>query len=835
MDALVTRESENVLFSVHKLACAYRRSIRNECVLYIDKLEIPKGKLVFLLGASGCGKSTLLETLGLMNNTISDGTIHFYPNEKSDPVNLADLWKDENYAALTEVRKKNYSFIFQNTNLMENFTAYENVCLAGMIKENVTQEAVLEDARALMNKIKLTDQEVNLKTLAVNLSGGQRQRLAFVRALNNKATVLFGDEPTGNLDEANAQELFEIIKSNLDGGLSAVVVSHDINLAVKYADQIIVITKNPQKGFGEIQSENIFNRDSWQHQQDHELDLFRKKLKSFYHADHEQRTVKSTEATKVDTGINYRKLFLRKEGKILFGKSRRNLGVLSLILFFTFLAIGFANGSLEYLDKKMNSAFVNWVTVSIPFGRSGEDQMSVIMSRLDDPEFKNTYLYQSVTPFSELPIDVYDIKRKNFFPANSRTVDVKADKKLIDEVVLNRNNIVFGDEQGFSGDMDISLIVTKSFLAEFGYDENANVIYCQKTVVKDTSGGQKKYEDIKVPLPVKAIVHQLPGKYDIIYPVYFQSAFFEGINSAFDITRENQKICLFYPETDIGKTTFIRKTLNLFFESQPDFYAKFQPGDVYQEDYKLGFLKGTIYTVDFLNPLYAPGSSDSLTNTMVNFARTKGVEKQATRTYRYEEKIDDNYEEPTYDQISVYFNSLDNIKEFAKALKKRMNKSGEPPIEVDVNKVTEKENFNFLSKVTIIISSLLVIFSILAIVLFVSNLLVSHLSKVKMNIGTFKAIGLPDSEARNIYFMIIFFFVISSVAIALILASLVGYLTNLIFTQQAQVDQGIRYFKIIDIKTGLALLSILLFSFLVSWATIKKILNKTPGDLIYNR
>jgi len=379
------------------------------------------------------------------------------------------------------------------------------------------------------------------------------------------------------------------------------------------------------------------------------------------------------------------------------------------------------------------------------------------------------------------------------------------------------------------------LIVTKSFLAEFGYEENTNIIYCLKTIVADTSGGQKKYADIKVPLPVKAIVNQLPGKYDIIYPVHFQSAFFEGINSAFDITKENQKICLFYPENDLAKATLIRKAFNRFFESKPDFYSSYQPGDVYQEDYVLGFVKGKIYTVDFLNPLPSAGYTDTLTNEMMAFAKSKGVDKQAVRTYKYEEKIDGNSGEPTYDQISVYFNSLDRIKEFAKELKKRMNKSGEPPIEVDVNKVTEKENFNFLSKVTIIISSLLVIFSILSIVLFVSNLLVSHLSKVKMNIGTFKAIGLPDSEARKIYFMIIFFFVISSVLIALTLASFAGMITNLIFTHQAQTDQGIRYFKIIDIKTGMALLSILLFSFFVSWSTIKKILNKTPGDLIYNR
>ena len=225
---------QNILFSISKLSCSYTLD-KNEKALYIENLNIPAGKLIFLLGASGCGKSTLLETLGLMNNTIAEGEILL--NTKEDkPIEVSNLWKPENYSLLTNVRKNNYSFIFQNTNLMENFTAYENVCLSGMIKQDVTQNEVLDSAKVLMEKVKLPDNEVNLNTLSVNLSGGQRQRIAFVRALNNNATILFGDEPTGNLDEANANELFEIVKSELSKGLSAIVVSHDIDLAVKYAD-----------------------------------------------------------------------------------------------------------------------------------------------------------------------------------------------------------------------------------------------------------------------------------------------------------------------------------------------------------------------------------------------------------------------------------------------------------------------------------------------------------------------------------------------------------------------------------------------------------------------
>src|SRR5690349_11301826 len=137
---------KHCLFSIENLVCSYDNTPESR-VLSIERLQIPGGKLVFLLGSSGCGKSTLLETLGLMNNTIVSGNIFLSPNGIPDEINLSQLWRQETPAQLTEVRKKYYSFIFQNTNLMENFTAYENVCLSGMIKENVPQSKVLESAK----------------------------------------------------------------------------------------------------------------------------------------------------------------------------------------------------------------------------------------------------------------------------------------------------------------------------------------------------------------------------------------------------------------------------------------------------------------------------------------------------------------------------------------------------------------------------------------------------------------------------------------------------------------------------------------------------------------
>ena len=120
------------IFSISDLICSYTG---NDKALEIKELEIPKGKLTFLLGSSGSGKSTLLETLGMMNNTIASGKINL--NFQNEAIDLYTLWKENNESKISEIRKRHLSFIFQNTNLMENFTAYENISLSRMIKESV--------------------------------------------------------------------------------------------------------------------------------------------------------------------------------------------------------------------------------------------------------------------------------------------------------------------------------------------------------------------------------------------------------------------------------------------------------------------------------------------------------------------------------------------------------------------------------------------------------------------------------------------------------------------------------------------------------------------------
>jgi ABC-type lipoprotein export system ATPase subunit len=241
------------LFEIEHLRCSYDKHYaegRSKVVLEIEHLTLPRGKKVFIVGESGIGKSTILETLGLMNNTIvPDGEkCRFnFCHVDGTKTDLKQMWQTGSDKALSQFRMKHYSFIFQSTNLMHNFTAYENVAFTRML-QGYSQYSCFQRTKKIMEEIGL--EHVDKRRMAHELSGGQQQRLAFARAILPDFTVLFGDEPTGNLDAENAQRVMKILSAKLDdveeatnGASSAIVVSHDMHLAVTFADMIIKIRK----------------------------------------------------------------------------------------------------------------------------------------------------------------------------------------------------------------------------------------------------------------------------------------------------------------------------------------------------------------------------------------------------------------------------------------------------------------------------------------------------------------------------------------------------------------------------------------------------------------
>jgi ABC-type lipoprotein export system ATPase subunit len=251
------------VFKIEDVYCSYNEK---DIVLQIDSLDIKRGGIYFFIGASGIGKSTLLETLGLMNNTILKGSGKFsYVSEDGETTDLGVIW-EKGDEVISAFRQKEYSFIFQNTNLMPHFSAGENMIYT-MLIEGKSYAFASQCVKEIMHDVGLPIETFDRPIY--NLSGGQRQRLAFVRAFVSEFNVLFGDEPTGNLDPNTAFNLMSILKNHVKShNKTAIIVSHDIKLASNFADGIYCLTSKTEKDlskFGYIGEDSFFEsqNDKW--------------------------------------------------------------------------------------------------------------------------------------------------------------------------------------------------------------------------------------------------------------------------------------------------------------------------------------------------------------------------------------------------------------------------------------------------------------------------------------------------------------------------------------------------------------------------------------------
>lgn len=187
--------------------------------------SIKKGEFTSIMGKSGCGKSTLLYILSTMD-TSYEGEL-FINEEKITGKSNNDL---------AYIRNKHIGFVFQFHYLLPEFTILENVMLpAKKLGEKSFQE-IEHDA---IEKLKLLNIDDQALKLAYQISGGQKQRVAIARALINNPTIIMGDEPTGNLDSHNAENVFNIFKElSHEQKLSLLIVTHDKEFAEK-TDRII--------------------------------------------------------------------------------------------------------------------------------------------------------------------------------------------------------------------------------------------------------------------------------------------------------------------------------------------------------------------------------------------------------------------------------------------------------------------------------------------------------------------------------------------------------------------------------------------------------------------
>lgn len=190
-------------------------------------LELQRGELTALIGPSGSGKSTLLNIVGLLDRPTAGRVV-------LDGVDTTPL--DD--AALTRLRGRTIGFVFQFHHLLPAFTAIENVMLPAWGDEGRPPRDAEARARELLEAVGLAGRMTHR---ASNLSGGEAQRVAIARALARDPLLVLSDEPTGNLDTASSNDVFELMRSfNRDRGTTFLVVTHDPRIAGR-CDRVVEI------------------------------------------------------------------------------------------------------------------------------------------------------------------------------------------------------------------------------------------------------------------------------------------------------------------------------------------------------------------------------------------------------------------------------------------------------------------------------------------------------------------------------------------------------------------------------------------------------------------
>lgn len=223
------------MIELHNLSKVYRTSDVETTALNNINLEISEGEFIAIMGPSGCGKSTLLNILGMLD-TPNSGSYKF----------LGDDVAKRSERELAIVRKQNIGFIFQSFNLIDELTVAENVELP-LLYQKMPAKHRAERVQQVLERVNIAHRADHRPQ---QLSGGQQQRVAVARAVVTNPNLILADEPTGNLDTTNGEEVLNLLGQLNSDGTTIVMVTHDQGHA-DHASRVVHMLD------GRVLSENV--------------------------------------------------------------------------------------------------------------------------------------------------------------------------------------------------------------------------------------------------------------------------------------------------------------------------------------------------------------------------------------------------------------------------------------------------------------------------------------------------------------------------------------------------------------------------------------------------
>ena len=504
----------------------------------------------------------------------------------------------------------------------------------------------------------------------------------------------------------------------------------------------------------------------------------------------------------------YSKIFLKNEFRTILGNRKVNFWILFVVFFITIGSLAFSRAGLEFLSQKMEDPFINWVDIS------REPKLDDLYMALNDNAVKAQFGYTTVEQNNFMLEYVFNTDNKKV-RVEGRTIENTSQlfDKITDSknVIVKRNSPIEVNEIGW--------VVTVDLMKRLGFQTPEEYpLFINLTNQGDSTGirnlGIKNFDHWQVvPIPIIAVVKQLPDFLDFLTTPYFSDQL-EDDSRPFNLSihpeyfDKFQVVIVDEAENEMTKnleSALTKNGVNFSWTQADSFYSSFR--------------NAKLISLELNDTL----SNIAIVNTIFDDVLEKYPANKAQRYYEY--RYGDGYKLKT-DYISVMFQDLGKIKEFQTWAKDDFN------IRIDMAQIEAKENFKTFQLLSTFLSSALILISILFIAIFLYFLINAHFQKISKNLGTIMAFGLDNTKIVKIYL---------SVFIRLVLSGLIPAVISLVIIQlllhflKIVRENSMPYININDIWIYAVLLGIIVLSIIATYVIMGKKLKSTPGDLIYER
>ncbi|MCX6304028.1 MAG: hypothetical protein NT040_03580 [Bacteroidetes bacterium] len=501
---------------------------------------------------------------------------------------------------------------------------------------------------------------------------------------------------------------------------------------------------------------------------------------------------------------SFRSVLVSNEYKALKGKYNSTIVYLFVILFIIFLAFGFAKSTLNYQHKLAGDPFSNWINLNYHAGT--RDSLRSLNEQILLAPFRKKFHIKSAYFYNKGMVPVLTRSRGNsVIQYEARTIDPQSGlvKDLLTSGVRAK---YFPDSVGNAFDYEPNgVIISRKLLVDAGLDQRSISFIQVSTPAGDL-----------VPVPVLAVVDELPDMSDIVYTNLF---YCKTMNTGF-YDRENAYYRIFVEDMD---TAGILRVLD-------ELYKELEicdPSTVQTTVLKTGNNSVLTWKIEIgLQEINIPPT--------VRNRKLADLVSLKNHHYGqfYELSKDTACDNSSFfhDYLAIEFIDLEKIKDFSGYLRQKLS------LQLNLEVLSDRENYLYTGNIAFGSIILLMALSVITLSIYISGIIRNHLLKIKKNLGNFLAFGIKNSTLIRLYIQVVVKILVTAIIPAFLLALICGELfEKFLLGKLLVLDNGQDYFSLLNSWFAFFLVLILFVALLRTFISVKKILKHTPGDLVYDR